>query len=93
MVKCPVCNGVGQVEPMLFNGYPGYTQYCPQCKGSGEVLTEQEYIQTCNTEQLAEVLSNISTDAWVAGLNNMDRPVGQKDNWQQWLKQPHIDKE
>ena len=36
MVKCPVCNGVGQVEPMLFDGYPGYTQYCPQCKGSGE---------------------------------------------------------
>ena len=54
-----------------------------------DLITEQEYIQTCTMEQLAEVLSNISTDAWFAGLNNMDRPVGQKDNWQQWLKQPH----
>lgn len=52
-------------------------------------MTEQEYMQTCATEQLAEVLSNISTDAWFAGLNNMDRPICQKDNWQQWLKQPH----
>jgi hypothetical protein len=57
-----------------------------------DLITEQEYIQTCTIEQLAEVLSNISTDAWFAGLNNMDRPVGQKDNWQQWLKQPHTDK-
>ena len=54
-----------------------------------DLITEQEYMQTCTMEQLAEVLSNISTDAWFAGLNNMDRPVGQKDNWQQWLKQPH----
>lgn len=86
MKKCPICDGSGHITSLP----NGTIVKCTWCNGTGEVKqTELEYIQTCTIEQLAEVLSNISADAWFAGLNNMDRPVGQKDNWQQWLKQLH----
>lgn len=94
-MKCKTCNGLGRIKATEFvgvdEGLRKVVILCPTCGGKGEVesLTEQEYIQTCDTEQLAEVLSNISTDAWFAGLNNMDRPVGQKDNWYKWLKKKH----
>lgn len=77
-------DGSKYIEVMCLNGCGHFARIIKD-----DLITEQEYIQTCTMEQLAEVLSNISTDAWFAGLNNMDRPVGQKDNWQQWLKQPH----
>lgn len=80
---CPQCNGTGYCDLYMENE-------CPMCDGTGEVeQTRFEFMQTCTIEEMAEVLSNISTDAWFAGLNDMDRPVVQKDNWQQWLKQPH----
>ena len=54
-MKCPRCNGNGSVPYHIADDLFDETN-CPLCGGSGEVITEQEYIQTCNTEQLAEAI-------------------------------------
>ena len=52
--------------------------------------TEQEYLQTCNTEQLAEFLC----DVWygideVINIMSEDGEISKKDAMKLWLKQPH----
>ena len=80
--KCEYCDGNG-VECELYG-----RSECPKTP-----KTEQEYLQTCNTEQLAE---------WIAKIVDCDRcPVKRKfcdDNpckirFVEWLKQPHTEKE
>lgn len=66
--KCEYCDGNG-VECDLYG-----RSECPKTP-----KTEQEYLQTCNTEQLIEFLEKI-TDPHVGYL------VGY---WEEWLKQPH----
>ena len=59
--------------------------------------TEQEYIQTCNTEQLAEVIGNIAKNAYLCGQNGKTNKCVNRHNctgycdygWEKWLKQPH----
>lgn len=70
---------------------------CPICGGTGDTkniigkpLTEQEYIQSCNTEQLAELLC----DVWygiddVINIMAEDGEINKKDAIVKWLKQPH----
>lgn len=63
--------------------------------------TEQEYIQTCNMEQLADVLGKIAKNAYQCGQNgktnkcvNRNHCTGYCDyGWEMWLKQPHTEKE
>ena len=54
-MKCPKCDGTGDAR--YSNGIFAWVSNCDQCGGSGiiEPLTEQEYLQSCNTEQLADV--------------------------------------
>lgn len=60
-------------------------------------MTEQEYIQTCNTEQLAEVICNIAKNAYQCCQDgktnkcvNRNHCTGYCDyGWVEWLKQPH----
>lgn len=57
---------------------------------NGKPMTEQEYIQTCTTEQLAEVFMQFMFDAkfkrkFVYG--------NFYDEFAKWLKQPHTTKE
>ena len=62
-----------------------------------EPLTEQEYIQTCSTEQLADVLGKIAKNAYQCGQDgktnkcvNCKNCTGYCDyGWEVWLKQPH----
>lgn len=71
-MKCDRCNGQG------FSVIAKWK--CPVCDGKGvvEPLTEQEYLQTCNTEQLAECscmmcsLVVILAHLQVLGLYNND---------------------
>ena len=64
-------------------------------------ITEQEYIQTCNAEQLAEVLGKIAKNAYQCGQNgktnkcvNRNHCTGYCDyGWAMWLKQSHHEKE
>lgn len=57
-------------------------------------MTNEEYIQTCNTEQLAEWINNIVDDgiikAWMI-KNNCCGDYLESVKW--WLKQPHHSKE
>lgn len=89
-MKCKHCDGVGFFE----NGASQFK--CVYCDGTGEVeQTEQEYIQTCNTEQLAEWLQehmdcsncDCNKDICYQGYDCC------KLAFVEWLKQPHTDKE
>ena len=53
-------------------------------------MTEQEYIQTCNTEQLAEAITDIVYECRERD-DCMDCRLGwcSKDCVVEWLKQPH----
>ena len=57
-----------------------------------EPMTEQEYIQTCNTEQLAESLFNImANNEFTLYLLHTEKKSVQdiKGAVVEWLKQPH----
>ena len=92
-MKCPICNGSG-----VDNRCDRLS--CYECGGSGEILTNEEWIKSCNTEQLAEFLLNAIQDckscATGIGLaekpDDMPCPFG--GCWDvkdvlAWLKQPH----
>ena len=52
-------------------------------------MTEQEYLQTCSTEQLAEVLADVSL--WIHPfMKQKNRFELLKKQFYEWLKQPHI---
>lgn len=56
--------------------------------------TEQEYIQTCNTEQLADFIADVCyellDDVWSNdGDTSCDYRETEKNYWVEWLKQPH----
>ena len=60
------------------------------CKGTGlyhenDLITEQEYIQTCDTEQLAEFLTKVILDDKRFRMTM----VGGVNETKLWLKQPH----
>ena len=84
---CPKCGGSGKI-------------FCSMCKGTGlyhedDLMTEQEYIQTCNTEQLAEWLQE-HMDCASCGCNKDLCYQGYdccKLAFVAWLKQPHTTKE
>jgi hypothetical protein len=51
--------------------------------------TNEEYLHSLNTEQLAEWISKVTIDAWFRQVNNeLPKPNGAKE-WAEWLKQPH----
>lgn len=57
-------------------------------------LTEQEWIQTADTEQLAEFLADVCygllDDVWGNdGDTSCDYRETEKNYWVEWLKQPH----
>ena len=90
--RCPVCGGSGKITE-----YDGLRKFwcdykCEVCDGTGEVMTEQEYLQTCNTEQLAEEL----LAWWFDGANTYSQfglfkwEIDEaKEKIVEWLKQPH----
>ena len=94
VILCPACGGTGiVVHPMMSMNGDEYTgeweqHECEMCGGTGEIQqTEQEYIQTCNTEQLAEVLFS-----WykLGRLDVINKHTELKKDWLiGWLKQPH----
>ena len=52
-------------------------------------MTEQGYLQTCSTEQLAEVLADVSL--WIHPfMKQKNRFELLKKQFYEWLKQPHI---
>ena len=93
-MKCPRCNGDGSVPYHIADDLFDETN-CPLCGGSGEVMTEQEYLQTCNTEQLADVFfeyryinATPQQQLWLSANEDFV-----KGGIVKWLKQPKDDTE
>ena len=107
-MKCPMCLGKGYATDEDIKEYPhrcsscagkGFYRVdwqkvrCEVCNGSGKKpMTEQEYLQTCNTEQLAEEL----LAWWFDGANTYSQfgifkwEIDEaKEKIMEWLKQPH----
>ena len=103
-MKCDRCNGTGRRVEESDNGIGWIPVKCEYCHGTGEVeQTEQEYIQTCNTEQLAEFLSRVfqarafceicdirKRCEFRAGCKYGNKPY--RECWKEWLKQPHTER-
>lgn len=101
-MKCPKCNGTGIDDDRLI---------CYECDGTGEYepfdadieldklypteLTNEEWLQSLNTEQLAEFLNAIIRVAPYDELEpksfweHLHPYDGGKKGIVEWLKQPH----
>lgn len=97
---CEECGGTGKVQKWFYErtGFGTCEKVCGDvkcewCNGTGEVeQTEEEYIQTCNTEQLAEEL----LAWWIDGADTytqfglFQHEIDEaKEKIVAWLKQPH----
>ena len=88
---CPKCNGKGSV----YNALGSFYEDCGHCQGTGmvsvegEPMTEQEYLQTCTTEQLAEWIASVVQKAISIKKNNGIVMLESAIWWDEWLKQPH----
>ena len=101
ILSCPICN-----NPKLREYGNGIYQ-CDVCetffdKDENIVLTEQEWLQTCTTEQLAEWIVNEINERVKLALHdselndgdvNSDDYMEDSDDWVEWLKQPHKENE
>lgn len=93
ILSCPIC-----YNPKLREYGNGIYQ-CDVCetyfdKNENIVLTEQNWLQTCNTEQLAEAIYNFvwcSNELWQQLCCNGDVTNMESDLRivREWLKQPH----
>ena len=94
ILSCPQCG-----FPQIRDCGNGLYQ-CDDCgthfdKSENIVLTEQEWLQTATTEQLAEWIVNITDYCYMCGSNPQNYrnfPFGKcvdKEHVVEWLKQPH----
>lgn len=94
-MKCKHCDGDGVIVDVEY-GHAG-KYMCDYCWGTGvvEPLTEQEYLQTCDTEQLANVFfeyryinATPQQQLWLSANEDFV-----KGGIVEWLKQPKDDTE
>ena len=93
-MKCPRCNGSGEIK---HDWLPN--EKCHNCGGCGYVnMTNEEYIRSLNTEQLAEYLADKFNEVVDFILHEVDEnaeDIEPDDYWYrqdvivEWLKQPH----
>ena len=77
MTTCEFCGGTGEVEVVG----DSVTDVCDKCGGTGKItLTNEEYIRTCSTEELAKTLYDIRFDFQIPWKNK--EIIG-------WLKEKH----
>ena len=84
---CPICN-----NPLREYGNGFYV--CDFCetyfdKDENVVQTEQEWLQTATTEQLAEWIAHQTMIALLENQNNHSLRMTYPAYWVEWLKQPH----
>ena len=89
-MKCKMCGGAGVIQGQA----PGLVSCCPACNGKGFIeMTNEEYLKSCNTEQLAkEILTIVDEEilyAWHKEYHKVDDYWNDKDAVLRWLKQPH----
>lgn len=85
-MKCPRCGGTAYAYACEDeNGEMPIK--CPWC-GYSEVQTKEEWIKSLNTEQLAEVLADISL--WIHPfMKKRNRFELLKKQFREWLKEVH----
>ena len=83
-MKCSVCNGRGYFPVSNIAA-----KVCTQCNGTGEIeRTNEEWIHQCNTEQLAEKLTDFSF--WlVPTIPTEDKREQIRKKIELWLKEKH----
>lgn len=90
-----ICNGTGKALGKRWNGdeYVEELVNCHGCDGTGEFeMTNEYFLRTATTEQLAEKLTDFSF--WlVVELPTNERREKVRNKLLEWLKQPHTDKE
>lgn len=98
-MKCKHCDGKGyayvRTAPNPITGC-GYKRICDYCHGTGEIKqTEQEWLQTCSTEELAEwLLEHMECIGCPANQEKCHRQYDIcKETIMEWLKRPHKNKE
>ena len=99
-MKCHICNGTGK-ERNYFGTIIGV---CPKCNGTGEAqpMTNEEYIRTCSTEELAILLCNelfiveVPNPSLACRYRNklfQSFPLNPMDAYQEvmrWLREKHM---
>lgn len=103
VILCPTCGGTGKVvHPMMnMNGdeYTGeWEQHeCEACDGTGvvEPLTEEEWLKSLDTKQLAKWIDNLLMRCLCRDCNFC--PIHKEPHCtceaiEEWLKQPHKEK-
>ena len=90
-MKCPKCGGDGKYLKMEQGNscYEVGLSFCDVCHGSGKVeVTNEEWLNTLNTEQLATFLAIVQYDG-----TDLTLKKNHVKKWVEWLKQPHTPKE
>ena len=93
MKCCPKCNGRGTVGYYHIDHFVDIE--CDSCNGSGEVsevkMTNEEYLRSCTTEQLADVFFDYryinatpQQQLWMSANEDFV-----KGGIVEWLKQPN----
>ena len=92
-LKKQLINELGYREAGILSMIDDQPEVLLNRNSTGEVeQTEQEYIQTCNTEQLAEFLYDIAYfDNWSDAIMNdsLINETAVEYAIEKWLKQPH----
>ena len=87
-MKCKHCHGTGKSNVWSSNG--DFAD-CMYCGGTGEMeiqQTNEEWMKTLNTEQLADKLTDFSF--WlVFAIPTEDKREKVRKRIVEWLKQPH----
>ena len=88
-MKCPMCGGDGITDKFTPN-----VGRCIKCNGSGEIEpTNEEWLHSLNTEQLAEWIASVVQKAISIKESNGIVMLESAIWWDEWLKQPHTIKE
>ena len=96
--QCDECGGTGEINPNEVDRFNA-VDVIKVMEMVKEPMTNEEYIHSLNTEQLAEWIADkindtvysMSIDAW-AGDVDRDEYWQRKSEWVEWLKQPHTAK-
>lgn len=86
---CKYCNGTG-TSNICVNGT---FKPCSACNGTGieeepQEQTNEEWLKSCNTEQLAEWLARITNAGYLLALR-MKYHCDDVDAVREWLKEKH----
>ena len=95
-MKCMICNGTGKALGKRWNGdeYVEELVNCHGCDGTGEFeMTNEYFLRTATTEQLAEWIAHQTMIALLENQNNHSLRMTCPAYWVEWLQQQHTDKE